>query len=404
MPEPRGGHVRQLPEVIWQATVASEDRTFWENNGVDFQGIVRAALANLEAGEIVQGASTITQQVIDYARVLQEEGESTQVDAGTLARGERGRRRPRRAGDRGGADAEAETDVCQPPEPNNSTDIQDKIRENILAMQVTAAYPGREGKERILETYLNLIYYGNGSYGIKAAAANYFGLTNLADMTDLAGRLPGRPARRLRRSSTRTRTRTATPRTPRTARADALRERNLVLGAMLRGGVHHRPPRSHEARATTWLADEPEPADEHPAGAALQLPRPLGGGAHPRDAAWGHRPARRAVRTGGYRITTTLDYAAPAGGEAARHEVGGDAARRSTSTTRPSWRSTRRPGRSSPTSAASTTTTARTPASRASSTWPGSAGASPDRPSSRSRTRPPSSRATRPCRRCSSTP
>src|ERR687893_3002910 len=70
-----------LPEVVWQATVASEDRTFWENNGVDFQGIVRAALVNLEAGEIRQGASTITQQVIDYAQVLQAEGASTQVDA-----------------------------------------------------------------------------------------------------------------------------------------------------------------------------------------------------------------------------------------------------------------------------------------------------------------------------------
>src|SRR5918994_1301864 len=65
----------ELPDTIWQATVASEDRTFWDNNGVDFQGIVRAALANLEAGEIVQGAATITQQVIDYARVLQEEGD-----------------------------------------------------------------------------------------------------------------------------------------------------------------------------------------------------------------------------------------------------------------------------------------------------------------------------------------
>ena len=63
-----------LPDIVWQATVASEDRTFWENNGVDFQGIVRAALANLEAGEIVQGASTITQQVIDYARVLANDG------------------------------------------------------------------------------------------------------------------------------------------------------------------------------------------------------------------------------------------------------------------------------------------------------------------------------------------
>ena len=72
----------ELPDVVWQATVASEDRTYWDNNGVDIQATVRAALANLEAGEIVQGASTITQQVIDYARVLQEQGGSTRVDPG----------------------------------------------------------------------------------------------------------------------------------------------------------------------------------------------------------------------------------------------------------------------------------------------------------------------------------
>ena len=79
----------ELPETIWQATIASEDRTFWDNNGVDFQGLVRAALANLEAGEIVQGASTITQQVIDYARVLQEEGQPTEVDPGASSAGRR---------------------------------------------------------------------------------------------------------------------------------------------------------------------------------------------------------------------------------------------------------------------------------------------------------------------------
>ena len=93
-----------LPDMVWQATVASEDRTFWENNGVDFQGIVRAALANLEAGEIVQGASTITQQVIDYARVLNEEG----VEPGRperVSRGERRRDRSGRTGDRPGGGA-----------------------------------------------------------------------------------------------------------------------------------------------------------------------------------------------------------------------------------------------------------------------------------------------------------
>ncbi len=52
-----------------------------------------------------------------------------------------------------------------------------------MAKKLTDAYPGREGKERILETYLNLIFYGNGSYGIKAAAANYFGIENLNDLT-----------------------------------------------------------------------------------------------------------------------------------------------------------------------------------------------------------------------------
>ena len=114
----------ELPDVVWEATVASEDRTFWENNGVDFQAIVRAALANLEAGEIVQGASTITQQVIDYARVLQEEGESTQVDP---------RRQPRRRASMPpdpddpateGNDPEEQADVCQPPAPTQSTRLR----------------------------------------------------------------------------------------------------------------------------------------------------------------------------------------------------------------------------------------------------------------------------------------
>jgi membrane peptidoglycan carboxypeptidase len=189
----------ELPDRVWQATVASEDRTFWDNNGVDFQGIVRAALANLEAGEIVQGASTITQQVIDYARVLQEEGSSTQVDPDATPAPSIAAADPDAPASTDAEDADSqESDVCEPPAPKNSTDIQDKIRENILAMEVTEAYPGRAGKEKILETYLNLIYYGNGSYGVRAAAANYFGLTDLTQMTVaqaafLAG-LPQRPS------------------------------------------------------------------------------------------------------------------------------------------------------------------------------------------------------------------
>ncbi len=292
-----------LPEVVWQATVASEDRTFWENNGVDFQGIVRAALANLEAGEIVQGASTITQQVIDYARVLREEGASTQVDPGAS---------PLASLEAIDPDAPAteeeptedEVDVCQPPEPNNSTDIQDKIRENILAMQVTAEYPGQAGKERILETYLNLIYYGNGSYGIKAAAANYFGLTDLAEMTVaqaafLAG-LPQAPSFLDPYQNP-----NSTLEDPEAGAADALRERNLVLGAMLEEG-YITPAQEREARATTWVEMNPSRLTS-----VLQEPqfsfRVRAEAERILATLPGVDDGALAVRTGGYRITTSLD-------------------------------------------------------------------------------------------------
>jgi membrane peptidoglycan carboxypeptidase len=292
-----------LPEVIWQATVASEDRTFWENNGVDFQGIVRAALRNLEEGRIVQGASTITQQVIDYARVL------VATDAGeidpdaTPAPSELAVNpdEPQTEGE----DAEQETDVCQPPEPNLSTDFQDKIRENILAMQVTDAYPGREGKELIMETYLNLIYYGNGSYGIRAAAANYFGLSNLEEMTiaqaAFLAALPQAPSFLDPYQNP-----NYDPENPEAGAADAIGERNLVLGAMLEEGYITRAE-YNQARDTTWTAMNPsrltsilrEPHFSFRVRSEAE--RILG--------ALGHEDPAAEVRTGGYRITTTLDLA-----------------------------------------------------------------------------------------------
>ncbi|HUF05979.1 MAG TPA: transglycosylase domain-containing protein, partial [Candidatus Binatia bacterium] len=291
----------ELPEIIWQATVASEDRTYWENNGVDFQGTVRAALANLDAGRVVQGASTITQQVIDYARVLQVEGESTQIDPGATPAPSIVAVDPDAPAAE--TDEQAETDVCEPPEPSTSTDLDDKIRENILAMQVTAEYPGRAGKERILETYLNLIYYGNGSYGIKAAAANYFGLTDLSQMTisqaAFLAALPQRPS-------------VLDPyQNPggepgsEAAAADALFERDLVLGAMQEEG-YITASQVREARNTTWLEMNPsrltsilvEPHFSFRV--QLEAERIL--------AALGVEDPKAAVRIGGYRITTTLDY------------------------------------------------------------------------------------------------
>jgi peptidoglycan glycosyltransferase len=292
----------ELPRVVWQATVASEDRSFWENNGVDFQGLVRAALANLEAGEIVQGASTITQQVIDYARVLRDEGITTQVEAGATPAPSAVAADPDELVTEQ-ADPAEEADVCQPPAPSLSTEIEDKIRENILAMQVTAAYPGRAGKERILETYLNLIYYGNGSYGIKAAAANYFGITDLAELSlaqvAFLSALPQQP------SVLDPYQNPAGEPGSEEAAADALRERNLVLGAMLEEGYITRAE-YNQARGTTWLEMEPgrirsilrEPhfsfrvrSEAERILEALNVPNPAA-----------------AVRTGGYRIITTLDY------------------------------------------------------------------------------------------------
>jgi penicillin-binding protein 1A len=201
------------------------------------------------------------------------------------------------------ADPAEEADVCQPPAPSLSTEIEDKIRENILAMQVTAAYPGRAGKERILETYLNLIYYGNGSYGIKAAAANYFGITDLAELSlaqvAFLSALPQQP------SVLDPYQNPAGEPGSEEAAADALRERNLVLGAMLEEGYITRAE-YNQARGTTWLEMEPgrirsilrEPhfsfrvrSEAERILEALNVPNPAA-----------------AVRTGGYRIITTLDY------------------------------------------------------------------------------------------------
>jgi penicillin-binding protein 1A len=293
----------ELPEVVWQATVASEDRTYWENNGVDIQATVRAALANLEAGTIVQGASTITQQVIDYARVFQAEGESTQVDPDASPAASIEAADPDDPATEG-SDPEEQTDVCQPPEPTQSTDFEDKIRENILAMQVTAAYPGREGKERILEMYLNLIYYGNGSYGIKAAAANYFGITDLNQLSisqvAFLSALPQLPSVLDPYQNP-----NGEPGSEEAAAA-ALRERDLVLGAMVEEG-YITSAEAREARNTTWQDMEPRRLtsilrEPHFSFRVREEAERILGSLE------GVTDGALAVRTGGYRIITTLDY------------------------------------------------------------------------------------------------
>ena len=122
----------QMPEVMLEAQVAAEDQTFWTNPCVDLRSIVRAVLQNFQAGETVSGASTICQQLVRM-RLF-------------------------------GAELMANAD----------RQVERKIKEAILALRLDDRYPGMEGKQRIIEMYLNQVYYGNNAYGVWAAARAYF--------------------------------------------------------------------------------------------------------------------------------------------------------------------------------------------------------------------------------------
>ena len=277
-----------VPKIIVDATVDTEDKSFWQNSGVDFAATIRALFANLSAGTVVQGASTITQQVIKYAGSI----------AQTQAKGPAGTPAPSASAQAEAQAQASEADVCKPPDLTflSHRTYVDKIKENILALQVTAAYPGRAGKEKILETYLNLIFYGNGSYGIKAAAANYFGITDLSKLTlaqaaFLAG-LPQEPSR-------------LDPYQNPDGAAPAIARRNDVLAAMLANNditqVQH-----DEAVATTW-------DQMHPSRVTSVLKEPqfsfrVEGEAEQILADLGYKNPAEEFRTGGFRVITTLDY------------------------------------------------------------------------------------------------
>lgn len=134
-----------IPQAVKDATVALEDAGFWTHPGLDARGIVRAFLRNLTGGTIVEGGSTITQQVVKNIILSPER---------TLAR---------------------------------------KIKEAILAVELERQY----SKEEILELYLNQVPYGSNAYGIEAAARTFFGKTTreltLAE-TALLAALPQAPS------------------------------------------------------------------------------------------------------------------------------------------------------------------------------------------------------------------
>jgi membrane peptidoglycan carboxypeptidase len=124
----------QVSKFLTCATVAIEDKTFWDNQGFDVRGIARAAVQTLQGGR--QGGSGITQQVIKNVVLPPEE----------------------RSG------------------PKRTTQV--KIKEVLLSAELTRRYE----KEQILEWYVNTNFYGNLAYGIEAAAKTYFG-KSAADLT-----------------------------------------------------------------------------------------------------------------------------------------------------------------------------------------------------------------------------
>jgi 1A family penicillin-binding protein len=148
--DPEGGRrtvvpLEKIPQSLRDATIAAEDANFYQHPGFDVLAILRALYQNVRGGEIVSGASTITQQLVKNTLLTSE----------------------------------------QTPDR--------KIKEAILAWEVSR----RDSKDRILELYLNEVYYGNLAYGVEAAAQTYFGRSvselDLAEVTFIAG-LPQAPS------------------------------------------------------------------------------------------------------------------------------------------------------------------------------------------------------------------
>jgi penicillin-binding protein 1A len=134
-----------MSQWVTEATVAVEDRRFYEHGGLDYEGIVRAAVKNLESGHVVQGGSTITQQLVRNLYI------------------------------------------------GNERSLERKIKEACLARKVEK---GRT-KNWILTSYLNQVYFGNHAYGVEAAAQTYFSKhakdLNLVEAALIAG-MPQAPS------------------------------------------------------------------------------------------------------------------------------------------------------------------------------------------------------------------
>ncbi len=249
---------RDIPEVVKDAVVAIEDQRFWEHRGVDPEGLLRAAITNWQEGEVVQGGSTITQQYVKN----------------TYTTGER--------------------------------DVARKLREALIATRLERQLT----KDEILFRYLNTTYFGDGAYGIGAAAESYFNKPvselTLSEAALLAGAIAS-PANYA----------------PRVNAATAESRRRTVLRAMRRQDLITRHQFRVARRRHIWyapLGPAPGPAT------VVQAPPRGGASAYPYfvdyvrrelETRYGHRQLYR----GGLRIETTLDPALQAQAEASVAET-----------------------------------------------------------------------------------
>lgn len=137
--------LEKMPAFMYKAVVAVEDSRFYEHGGVDLLGIFRAFVANVRAGRVVEGGSTLTQQLVKIIYLTPERK------------------------------------------------LKRKVKEAILAYKIDKTL----SKEKILEIYLNQVYFGRGAYGVEAAAINYFGKSisdlDLSECALIAG-LPKSPS------------------------------------------------------------------------------------------------------------------------------------------------------------------------------------------------------------------
>jgi len=120
----------RIPRHLLDAVIDLEDEKFWEHGGVNLRSTLRALVANVQSGEVLQGGSTITQQLVKNALLTPEKS------------------------------------------------VDRKVKEAVLAVRLE----DRLSKEEILERYLNIVYFGNGAYGVQAAAETYFN-TRVEDLT-----------------------------------------------------------------------------------------------------------------------------------------------------------------------------------------------------------------------------